>query len=303
MWPSGNAAASSEPHKIPMKTFKTLTLLILGLLIFGAAGYFGYVLFIKPSRTEKRERAAEASAPAPTPTPDPGIPEFERLKKAGSVTPEIRDAWIAWIAANPKSPLLAHARTILGSANMTLLFSPEGNPSLKTYTVVKGDSLARIAAKNSSNAELIQAANKLPGIGLQIGQQLVIPQVNVSLELDRSAKTLTLLNNGTFLKEYTLLSAPAPSKTPADIKSKVLDKTAVSGTKRIPFGDKLYPSSQRTILISQAPAITALYQEAVAATAGTNAVTPAMPGGYVLEVSDMQEIFPLVARNASVTIH
>ena len=29
-----------------MRTFKTLTLLLLGLLIFGSAGYFGYELFI-----------------------------------------------------------------------------------------------------------------------------------------------------------------------------------------------------------------------------------------------------------------
>lgn len=288
-----------------MKTFKTLTLLTLGLLIFGTAGYSGYHLFIKPARAEKRERAAEASAPAPTPTPDPGIPEFERLKKAQaiSLTPEIRDSWIAWVAANPKSPLLQQARSLLGSANLTLLFTPEANPSLRTYTVVKGDSLAKIAAKNSSNAELIQAANRLPGIGLQIGQQLVIPQVNVSMELDRTSKTLTLLNNGIFLKEFPLLSAPAPSKTVTDIKSKVLDKTAVSGTKRIPFGDKLYPASQRTILISQSSPITALYQNENPETSGTNAVAPAMPQGYVLSSTDMQEIFPLVSRNASVTIH
>lgn len=288
-----------------MKTFKTLTLLILGLLIFGTAGYFGYLLFIKPSRAEKRERAAEAAAPAPTPTPDPGIPEFDRLKKAqsASVTPETRDAWIAWIAANPKSPLLAEARKNLGTANMALLFVPEGNPSLRTYTVLKGDSLAKIAAKNASNAELIQAANKLPGIGLQIGQQLVIPQLLVSVTLDRAARTLTLLNNGTYLKEYALLSAPPAPKASADIKSKVLDKTAVVGSKRVPFGDRLYPSSQRSILLSQAPPITALYQNESSST-GTNATAPSqMPGGYVLSATDMIEVFPLVSRNASVTIH
>ena len=58
-----------------MKTFKLLTLLIIGLLVFGSAGFFGYELFIKPSRAEKRERDIQASAPAPTATPDPAKSE------------------------------------------------------------------------------------------------------------------------------------------------------------------------------------------------------------------------------------
>ena len=160
-----------------MRTFKTLTLLILGLLIFGSAGYFGYILFIKPARAERREKASEAVAPAPKATPDPAIPEFQRLKRlqATGVTPSLRDSWNNWIEANPKSPLLPEGRRLLGSAHMALIFQPNENPSLITYTVVKGDSLAKIASKQHSNAELIQKANQLPGINLQIGQLLVIP--------------------------------------------------------------------------------------------------------------------------------
>jgi LysM repeat protein len=312
----------------PMRTFKTLTLLILGLLIFGSAGYFGYILFIKPARAERREKAAEAAAPAATATPDPAIPEFQRLKKlqASGITPSLRDSWNSWIEANPKSPLLPEGRRLLGSANMALIFQPNENPSLITYTVVKGDSLAKIASKQHSNAELIQKANQLPGINLQIGQQLVIPQLKLSLELDRASRTLTLLNNGTYLKEYPLLSAPPAPSTPAKISTKVLDKSAISGSKRLAFGDKAYATSEKSILIAQAPAIVAAPEVSVAppATAqpatspstnvGTN-VTPApspvgvsptpppMPPGYVLGNADLQEVFALVSRNTPVIIH
>ncbi len=308
-----------------MKTFKTLTLLILGSLIFGSAGYFGYILFIKPSRAERREKAAAASAPAPTATPDPAIPEFERLKKlqASGNTPAVRDGWNAWITANPKSPLLPEGRRMLGAANMALFFNPAENQSLITYTVVKGDSLAKIAAKHHSNAELIQKANQLPGINLQIGQQLVIPELKLTLELDRTAKSLTLLNNGTYLREYLLLSAPAAPATPANITTRVLDKSAISGSKRIAFGDKAYASSEKIILIAQAPSIVAAPELPAVPSAtpagqgGTNAstqsvATPApsatpmpspMPGGYVLSGADLQEIFALVSRNTPVIIH
>lgn len=318
-----------------MRTFKILTLLILGSLIFGSAGYFGYILFIKPNRAERREKAAAAAAPAATATPDPAIPEFQRLKKlqAAGNTPAVRDGWNAWIAANPKSPLLPEGRRQLGVANMALFFNPAENPSLVTYSVVKGDSLAKIAAKHHSNAELIQKANQLPGINLQIGQQLVIPELKLTLELDRAAKSLTLLNNGTYLKEYLLLSAPSAPATPANITTKILDKSAMAGTKRVAFGDKAYASSEKIILIAQAPSIVAAPElpatpavpaaastqpsaspteqggtNATAATVATPAPTPPpmppqMPAGYVLSGPDLQEIFALVSRNMPVIIH
>ena len=310
-----------------MRTFKTLTLLILGLLIFGSAGYFGYILFIKPARAERKEKAAEAAAPAAKATPDPAIPEFQRLKRlqATGVTTSLRDSWNTWIEANPKSPLLPEGRRLLGSANMALIFQPNENPSLITYTVVKGDSLAKIASKQHSNAELIQKANQLPGINLQIGQQLVIPQLKLSLELDRAAKTLTLLDNGAYLKEYTLLSAPPAPSTPAKISTKILDKSAIAGSKRLAFGDKAYATSEKSILIAQAPAIVAAPEVPATTPApvqsapspsvnGETNVSPApvatatptpppMPPGYVLGNADLQEVFSLVSRNTPVIIH
>jgi LysM repeat protein len=292
-----------------MKIFKLLTLLIIGLLVFGSAGYFGYELFVKPSHAEKVEKAAEAAAPTPTATPDPSLAEFKRLKallkelqNSGKVD-EVHDGLTNFIAIYPQSPLLVEARQCLGEVNMNLLFQP-GSTNVASYTVVKGDSLARIATKHQCNAELIQKANALPGINLQIGEQLVIPSLKISLEIDRSAKTITLLNNGIFLKEYTLLSVPSSSKQ-GTVTSKVLDKVAIAGNKRIAFGDKAYPQSERTVLLMQAPPIVAPAPSpntSVASSAPQQA-PPLLPGGYVISASDLLEIFPLLSRNTSVIIH
>jgi LysM repeat protein len=295
-----------------MKTFKLTILLILGLLIFGSAGFFGYELFIKPGRVEKRERIAAANAPAPTPTPDPGAPELARLKalRQSGKTAEARDGLTAWTTTYTASPLLPEARRELGAANMTLLFQQGANPSLVTYTVVKGDSLAKIASKHHSSAELIQKANQLPNINLQIGQQLVIPSLKTSLEIDRAAKTLTILDNGAYLKEYLLLSAPPAPKTPSNISSKILDKVVTSGNKRIAFGDKAYAAAGKTILLAQSPAIVGATPPSAPVTPPadgvTNAVTapsPQLPGGYVLRIEEFEELFPLVSRNTPVIIH
>jgi LysM repeat protein len=300
-----------------MRTFKTLTILVLALLIFGSAGYFGYELFIKPNRLEKKEKSSKNAGPAPTATPDPGKPIFDniRMRQAAGITPALRDEWNSWIVTYTNSPLLPEARRNLGMANMVLLFQPGADPTIPTYTVVKGDSLAKIAVKQHSSAELIQRANQLPNINLQIGQQLIIPSLKVSLEIDRSTKTLRLLNNGAYLKEYLLLSCPSAAPNAPTSTTRVLDKSVISGTKRIAFGDKAYASAEKSILIAQAPAIVTAPalpapSPVVASTNGTNAAPessaaqlPPMPGGFVLSAEDLQEIFPLVSRNTSVIIH
>lgn len=310
--------ASSETNTNLMRNFKTLTLLLLGFLIFGSAGYFGYQLFIKPGRLEKKERAA-AIAATPTPTPDPGAHELQRLKslRASGDSIVARDGLKAWINSHPQSPLLKEARHELGSANLSLLFQSTGNPEVITYTVIKGDSLAKIASKHKSNAELIQKANSLSGIGLQIGQQLVIPSLKTSLELDRKAKNMTLLDNGIFVKEYPLLSSPtAPSQALPAVNTKILDKIANAGNKRVAFGDKAYGQSERIILLAgnssvvgfEIPAPSPQSPPPVAQTATNASPTPTpsplpMPGGYVLSKEDLLEIFPLVSRNTPVIIH
>jgi LysM repeat protein len=312
-----------------MKTFKFLTLLILGLLIFGSATYFAYELFIKPGRIEKVEKLTKAAATTPIPGPDPGAHELQRLKslQAGGDAVAARDGLKTWIETHPKSPLLKDARNQLGQANMSLLFQPSSNPSVVTYTVLKGDSLAKIATKHKSNAELIQRANNLPGIGLQIGQQLVIPVLTPSLELDRAEKTMVLLDNAAFVKQYTLLSSPtAPVKPVPAITTKVLDKIATAGTKRVAFGDKTYTQSERMILLSgnssivgfdlppqssTSNTVTSSISTNSSVTGSTNAPLPPspaanpaqLPPGYVLSKEDLLEIFPLVSRNTPVIIH
>jgi LysM domain len=319
--------------------FKFLTLLFLGLLIFGSAGYFGYELFIRPEHVDRLEKSAEAKAAAtPLPTPDPGIGELQKLKAmvtAGDMV-SARDGLKGWLGNHPKSPLMKEAMGLYGNANMTLLFQTTTNSPDNTYIVVRGDSLAKIASRKQSNAELIQKANNLPGTALTIGQQLVIPSIHTSLELDRAGRTLILLNNGAFVKEYDLLSAPpAPKKTLPAVNTKILDKIATSGTKRVAFGDKSYAQSERMILLAGNPSILGIDPPKqtilpAASSPQTNALsssnspvspvaavsaqkpspspapselTSPLPPGYVLTKEELLEIFPLVSRNTPVIIH
>ena len=53
--------------------------------------------------------------------------------------------------------------------------SSENAPSVKVYTVLKGDSLYKIANLYGISVDELKTANKLSSSVLSIGQQLVIP--------------------------------------------------------------------------------------------------------------------------------
>ena len=106
-----------------------------------------------------------------------------------------------------------------------------------SYTVVKGDSLIRIAKKSGSSVAAIKAANGLSGDTIKIGQQLVIPGVAaasteaVASGLEKSASST----------EYVVVSGDSLSKIARKFGISVGDIRAVNVLKNdmIRVGQKL----------------------------------------------------------------
>lgn len=277
---------------------KTLIVLILAFGIFGAGGYFIYDLFIKP---EKLIRQEQAVLPAePTPTPDYSLPEFEKaaaLHAEGKID-EARAALSQFMDRFPASPNLNTAKKLLGEINSDLLLSTLPTPDKEAYVVVRGDALAKISSKTKSDSELIFRVNNLESINLQIGQQLLIPRVDTSVIINRQDNTLLLLNNGEFFKEYPILSFLAPN-VPAGqaIETRVNEKLARVGDKRVAFGSKEYFQADRSIsLVGSGLMLRS------APTPAEEGQTVTMPPGIVLAPEDMEEVFILVTRGTPVKI-
>lgn len=275
-----------------MFIIRAFTILVLTVLIFGGAAYFAYELYWKPERLDREEKvAAEARAALPpTPPPDYTLPAFEKaaqLQKSGDVE-GARAAFFDFLKNYPDAPKASEARRIIGEINSSQFFSPSASPDKVAYTVVSRDSLAKIAAKFKSSPELIFRVNNLDSINLQIGQQLYIPQLQVTVDVDRKAGLVTVNNNGAFFKAY-----PAVVKVPHSAtatQTKVLDKFATRDSKRVAFGDKNYADCERFVVFSGG--VTVRAGEAGAAGAG-----------ITLSPSDMDEIFLLVNRGTPVTLH
>ncbi len=96
------------------------------------------------------------------------------------------------------------ARARLGEISFSRLFSREDTPATVSYTVRSGDSLAAIARRHRTTADLIRRMNRLPGDVIHPGQKLRIPAETFSVRVSKSKNTLTLLYGEEFFKEYSV---------------------------------------------------------------------------------------------------
>lgn len=300
--------------------FRVLTILVLATAIFGGAAVAIYELYLKPAELDKAEKRELANVVA-TPRPDYSLGEFDKaagLQKEGR-TDEAKAALWDFIQNFPESVKVPEAKKILGEINTERIFTPGDAPGKIMYQVARGDSLVKVAAKNSSNAELIYRSNNLDTIALSVGQPLYIPQLNTSIVVDRKAKTVTLFNDGEFLKEYAAESVKTPGMTGVT-KTKVADKVALQGSTRVAFGDKRYTDSDRWVMLGQGVVIRGVppapAETPPAANTGPATPTPAgaapqaapehkarvYPPGILVAPEDIEEIFLLVSRGTPVTI-
>lgn len=277
---------------------RILVILTLVAAILGGTAYFTYELYLKPRKLDVEEKKQAAIAP-PAPPPDPSLAAFETLKPVLELnTPDAQSAIAAFLETYPESPMAPAARSALGRINVAGLLSPAPSPDKTVYSVAKGDSLVKIAAKFKTGAELIYRVNNLPNINLQIGQELAIPKLDTSLIIDRKAKTVTLQNAGNFVKEYPAVSLKLPPAASTGVlQTKVNDKIAMKGSARVAFGTKDYEESDRWVLLGVAGVVL----RGTPPPAADGSAAP-MPSGIVLDPADAAEIYVLTTRGTPVTI-
>jgi LysM repeat protein len=277
---------------------KWLFVLLLALVIFGGAAWFGYNTFVKEEIAVKKEQRGEITPP---PAPDISLPEFQaalQLRQDGKLT-ETRDALVAFIQKYPSGKHLDEARDVLGEVNVDILLSRHPSPEKIDYVVKPGDVLAKISRKLKTTPELIMRMNNMSGTMLHIGEHLLISHPEFSMAVQRKANLVVLLNHGAFFKQYHVREAKLPPKQPAKINGKVAETMAWKGGKRVGLGSKEYLASTKWIRIAGAPAYT-LYS--VPDGTHPNLDQPPPPVGLGLAATDLEELSSLVNSRTPVTI-
>jgi LysM repeat protein len=276
---------------------KWLFALLLALIIFGGAAWFGYNFFVKGEIEVKKEQRGEVAV---APTPDISLPELQaaaKLRQDGKLT-ETRDALIAFIQKYPSGLHVEEAKDLLGEVNIDIFLSRYPSPEKTDYVVQSGDVLVKIARKLKTTPELIMRMNNLSGTMLHIGEHLLISHPDFSIVIQRKAKVVVLLNHGVFFKQYHVGEEKLPPKQPSKIATKVAETMAWKDGKRVGLGSKDYIGSTRWIRLNAAGYT--LYS--IADAAHPNLTQPPPPVGLGLAASDVEELSSLVNNHTSVTI-
>lgn len=276
---------------------KWLFVLVLAVIIFGGAAFFGYNLFYKQEIAVQKEQRGEVKA---EPTPDIGLPEFEaaaKLRQEGKL-PEARGALGAFIQKYPSGQHVDEAKDLLGEINIEILLSRTPSPEKTEYIVKPGDVLQKVANRVKSTPELIMRMNNLNGTMLHIGERLLISHPEFSLVVQRKPKLIVLLDHGSFFKRYHVLEVKLSPKQAPRIASKVAETMAFRDGKRVGFGTKEFMGSTRWIRLSAA----GYTIFSLADTAHPRLGQEPPPTGLGLTASDVEELSGLVNNRTPVTI-
>lgn len=100
--------------------------------------------------------------------------------------------------------LIDKAHEDLMELNVKILFSPLQTKDSEVYTVVKGDTLSKIAKKYNTTVGLIMRSNKLRSDIIRPGQRLKVSKAVYSVIVDCSDNILTLKSNDSSFKKYVV---------------------------------------------------------------------------------------------------
>ena len=278
---------------------KWLFALLLAVIIFGSAAFFGYHIIVKPEMAVRAEK--DGTAPPDEPRVDTSLPEFQaaaQLRQEGKLN-EARAALTSFLTRYPSGQHTEEAKDLLGEVNMQIILSKYPSPEKQEYVVKSGDVLARVAAKTKTTPELIMRTNNLRGTMLHIGDKLLISHPEFSIFIQRKTQDVILLDRGAFFKRYHARSVKVPIKQPPRITTKVAEVIAYRDGKRVGFGTPEYVGSTRWVRLAQPGYV--LYAEPSSANAQPGGVPPP-PNGLAMAPADVEELSGLVNLKTAVTI-
>lgn len=277
---------------------KWLFVVLLALVVFGGAAFFGYSLILKPEMAVRAERSGRVPE---EPRVDISLPEFQAaavLRQEGKLA-EARAALTAFLQKYPNSTRSEDAKDLLGDVNMDILLSKYPSPEKQEYVVKPGDVLARVATKNKTTPELIMRTNNLSGTMLHAGDRLLISHPEFSLFIQRKSQSIVLLDKAAFFKRYRAKSAKLTPKQPPRLTTRIAEMMAWRDGKRVGFGTKEYIGSARWIRLA-APGYV-LFTQPTPETPEPGGVPPP-PNGFGLAQAEMEELSGLVNNKTAVTI-
>ncbi len=193
-------------------------------------------------------------------------------------------------------------KNILDSLNEELVFSKIPSPDAVFYEVKPGDSLVKIAKKFDTSYAFIMRINRKPRTLIKIGERLKILNGKLSLLVDKSDYTLTILLNNHFIKQYPI-GIGKSNKTPTGVfivDNKLINPTWYSPDGVYEYGDPKNVLGTRWIGFEDKDG---LYGYGIHGTPDPGSIGKDMSNGCIrLRNADVEELFDFVKSKTRVVM-
>lgn len=190
----------------------------------------------------------------------------------------------------------------LDELNQALVFSPGTGPDSIIYTVKPGDTLVKIAKANNTTPELIMRLNRKGSTKILPQEPLKILHGKVSLLVDKSDFTLTLLLDGNYIKQY-LIGTGKNDKTPEGkfiIENRIKDPVWYAPEGVYPFGHPQNILGTRWLGFQDSPG---LIGYGIHGTTEPESVGSESSNGCIRMLNkDVEELFDFVTEGTEVVI-
>jgi LysM repeat protein len=231
-----------------MSLWQRCTVVLLGIGIFGGAGYFAHIVS-QPPELERYKSIPWVSYVHPN---------VKKLKEAQDLVGKGRlneghDVVVNALVTAPKSPVTRELRDLLGNINTQIFFSKEPSPRKAEYIVKPGDTLSSIARKLDSSAEAIARVNGLDSTLIRPGETLFVPRLDFKIIIDVPSNRVIVHDTLGFFCQYPIAATNLPTWRSRAIQTKVeaesfwkngqpvrADRFHKEGTPRIEFGRKAF---------------------------------------------------------------
>jgi len=196
----------------------------------------------------------------------------------------------------------AEIKNKLDELNAELVFSQEPSPDAFIYVVRPGDTLIGIASKYNTNYEFIVRINNKYRTSIKVGERLKILKGNVTVLVDKSDYTLTLLLDGRFIKQYPVGTGKS-DKTPVGkfiVDNKLINPVWYSPDGIYQFGDPNNILGTRWIGFEDKKG---LYGYGIHGTTDPDTIGKEMSNGCIrLRNEDVEDLFDYVKAKMTVVI-
>lgn len=200
------------------------------------------------------------------------------------------------------SPARSDAEFLMGDFNMQRLKSPEAAPGDELYTIKQGDTLWVMERKLKVPLDLLVGINGLDNPqALKVGKQIRVPNIDISIVVNKVDRTLTLRNGGEFLKKYRVGIHQDPTMVPTGNftirkkHAKGLDYVNTETRETIKAGQPDNPYGKRFLEIRERVGIHGTDDE-------ERVGKPVSKGFVVMTNEDIDEVYALVDVKTPVTI-